>query len=155
PGFTHSAGQTPHVLLSRSPLEYLVQAQGLSVRLACIRHAASVHPEPGSNSPQKIISFQRKSFRISRIERCYSLLITIQLLRCLFNCEGRTLILLFVVVKGMYRLNTDVFFNIGSLTDETCAWPSPTSAIVLFSCHRSASARSAGFLKCVANYMLY
>lgn len=27
-------------------------------------------------------------------------------------------------------------------------------AIVLFSCHRSASARSAGFLKCVANYML-
>ena len=24
------------------------------VRLACIRHAASVHPEPGSNSPQKI-----------------------------------------------------------------------------------------------------
>jgi hypothetical protein len=23
------------------------------VRLACIRHAASVHPEPGSNSPQK------------------------------------------------------------------------------------------------------
>jgi hypothetical protein len=25
----------------------------LSVRLACIRHAASVNPEPGSNSPQK------------------------------------------------------------------------------------------------------
>ena len=24
---------------------------GFSVRLACIRHAASVHPEPGSNSP--------------------------------------------------------------------------------------------------------
>ena len=27
---------------------------GLSVRLACVKHAASVHPEPGSNSPQKI-----------------------------------------------------------------------------------------------------
>ena len=26
------------------------------VRLACIRHAASVHPEPGSNSPQKFHS---------------------------------------------------------------------------------------------------
>ena len=26
------------------------------VRLACIRHAASVHPEPGSNSPQKIFT---------------------------------------------------------------------------------------------------
>ena len=27
--------------------------KGLSARLACIRHAASVHPEPGSNSPKK------------------------------------------------------------------------------------------------------
>ena len=26
---------------------------GLTVRLACVRHAASVHPEPGSNSPSK------------------------------------------------------------------------------------------------------
>src|SRR6266702_2604236 len=25
------------------------------VRLACIRHAASVHPEPGSNSPNRLI----------------------------------------------------------------------------------------------------
>ena len=29
------------------------------VRLACIRHAASVHPEPGSNSPQKNFSLLR------------------------------------------------------------------------------------------------
>ena len=27
---------------------------GLNVRLACVRHAASVHPEPGSNSPFEI-----------------------------------------------------------------------------------------------------
>ena len=27
---------------------------GLSVRLACVKHAASVHPEPGSNSPQNV-----------------------------------------------------------------------------------------------------
>ncbi len=26
---------------------------GLTVRLACVKHAASVRPEPGSNSPQK------------------------------------------------------------------------------------------------------
>ncbi len=32
---------------------------GLSVRLACVKHAASVHPEPGSNSPQK--SFNTKA----------------------------------------------------------------------------------------------
>ena len=29
-----------------------------SVRLACIRHAASVHPEPGSNSPLSFYLFQ-------------------------------------------------------------------------------------------------
>jgi hypothetical protein len=40
--------QVTYVLLTRSPLE-LEQAPIL-VRLACIRHAASVHPEPGSNS---------------------------------------------------------------------------------------------------------
>ncbi|MBE6139469.1 MAG: hypothetical protein E7174_03065, partial [Firmicutes bacterium] len=28
---------------------------GHFVRLACLRHAASVHPEPGSNSPKKYL----------------------------------------------------------------------------------------------------
>ena len=42
-----AAGQVSYVLRTRSPLETLL----LPVRLACIRHAASVHPEPGSNSP--------------------------------------------------------------------------------------------------------
>ena len=51
PGLSQSAGQITHVLLTRSPLEYL--RRGLSVRLACVKHAASVRPEPGSNSPQK------------------------------------------------------------------------------------------------------
>ena len=39
------------MLLTRSPLEY--PRKGLSVRLACVKHAASVRPEPGSNSPNK------------------------------------------------------------------------------------------------------
>lgn len=33
---------------------------GLSVRLACVKHAASVRPEPGSNSPQKISSIRTR-----------------------------------------------------------------------------------------------
>ena len=44
-------GQVAYVLLTRSPLTREKQALLSSVRLACIRHAASVHPEPGSNSP--------------------------------------------------------------------------------------------------------
>ena len=51
PGLSQSAGQITHVLLTRSPLESLRRA--LSVRLACVKHAASVRPEPGSNSPTK------------------------------------------------------------------------------------------------------
>ncbi len=48
-----TSGQVTNALLTRSPLGHLrTNTKGL-VRLACIRHAASVHPEPGSNSPQK------------------------------------------------------------------------------------------------------
>ena len=36
-----------HVVLTRPPLTLLQEC----VRLACVRHAASVYPEPGSNSP--------------------------------------------------------------------------------------------------------
>ncbi len=48
-----SDGQVTHVLLTRSatPLSKTASSGGKrSVRLACIRHAASVRPEPGSNS---------------------------------------------------------------------------------------------------------
>ena len=43
---SQSLGQITYVLLTRSPLNVLLHSD----RLACIRHAASVHPEPGSNS---------------------------------------------------------------------------------------------------------
>jgi hypothetical protein len=48
-----SEGQVSHVLLTRPPLS-LSLLKG-RVRLACIRHAASVHPEPGSNSSSRIL----------------------------------------------------------------------------------------------------
>jgi hypothetical protein len=41
------------VLLTRPPLTEQKQASVRSARLACIRHAASVRPEPGSNSPKR------------------------------------------------------------------------------------------------------
>jgi hypothetical protein len=49
---SRSLGQVAHVLLTRSPLEY--PRRGLSARLACVKHAASVRPEPGSNSPIRL-----------------------------------------------------------------------------------------------------
>ena len=54
------------------------------VRLACLRHAASVHPEPGSNSPKKyffeliltcyskidvLLSFQRTFYQVAFLSK--------------------------------------------------------------------------------------
>ena len=38
----------------------------LSVRLACVKHAASVHPEPGSNSPTKNKLNKQKTAQIKK-----------------------------------------------------------------------------------------
>ena len=56
PAFCSSAGQVAHVLRTRSPLVIVALLPHVTVRLACIRPAASVHPEPGSNSPLYLVS---------------------------------------------------------------------------------------------------
>ena len=62
PSLSRSTGQITHVLLTRSPLEHPHQKSGgLSVRLACVKHAASVRPEPGSNSPKKQKNYRQKT----------------------------------------------------------------------------------------------
>ncbi len=48
-----------HVFLTRPPLAPLLREK--RVRLACVRHAASVYPEPGSNSPSKMYIESRKT----------------------------------------------------------------------------------------------
>ena len=54
PVLSQSLGQIAHVLLTRSPLDLRRCKHQLDlVRLACVRHAASVRPEPGSNSPSR------------------------------------------------------------------------------------------------------
>ena len=71
-------GQIAHVLLTRSPLGHLEQALLDLVRLACIRHAASVHPEPGSNSPfAHPVQFSKIDFLASRLLRSALVYITI------------------------------------------------------------------------------
>ena len=50
---SQSLGQIAYVLLTRAPL---MAPKSLIVRLACIKHAASVRSEPGSNSPLETLS---------------------------------------------------------------------------------------------------
>src|SRR5699024_6365012 len=44
PTLSRNHGQVTHVLLTRSPLIHPQQAEGFSVRLACVKHADSVRP---------------------------------------------------------------------------------------------------------------
>ena len=72
PGFpelSQSQGQVTHVLLTRSPLgtARCCHRTGLA-RLACVKHAASVRPEPGSNSPSEIVEIPRVAPRAGRGE---------------------------------------------------------------------------------------
>ena len=69
-----SVRQVTHALLTRPPLSdsnefHQEQAQsGLredhSVRLACVKHAASVYPEPGSNSQKKFFPCHVKTLAL-------------------------------------------------------------------------------------------
>ena len=46
-------------------------SMGHCVRLACLRHAASVHPEPGSNSPKNIfVKFSFLFFLLLKLTFC-------------------------------------------------------------------------------------
>ena len=52
--------QVTHALLTRPPLSHKkLHPEEIClkcfVRLACVKHAASVHPEPGSNSHVKVL----------------------------------------------------------------------------------------------------
>src|SRR5438477_7457033 len=54
PVLSRSSGQVAHVLLTRSPLSLHQGYPRMDLaRLACVKHAASVRPEPGSNSPSR------------------------------------------------------------------------------------------------------
>ena len=70
--------QVSHALLTRSPLSSTSFGRSrnpsILVRLACVRHAASVRPEPGSNS-QKFVS--KRSFLTAQINFLNNLLLAL------------------------------------------------------------------------------
>ena len=54
PVLSPTVWQVAHALLTRPPL--IRPRRDFTVRLECVMHAASVHPEPGSNSLKYCIS---------------------------------------------------------------------------------------------------
>src|SRR3954451_17052971 len=65
PKLSRCEGQIAHVLLTRSPLVY--SRRSLTARVACVKHAASVRPEPGSNSPLNSVDFASENPRFHRL----------------------------------------------------------------------------------------
>ena len=66
--------QVTHALLTRPPLSHKqLQSEEICrkcfVRLACVKHAASVHPEPGSNSHKKMFSAKTFASSLKRLAK--------------------------------------------------------------------------------------
>ena len=61
PGLFPTRGQVVHALRTRAPRQHrpTLRSVGIGVRLACVKHAASVRSEPGSNSLAKVCPFPR------------------------------------------------------------------------------------------------
>ena len=58
-GLSSCGGQVAYVLLTRAPVAGGIKQalRPAAPRLACVKPVASVHPEPGSNSPLFILFF--------------------------------------------------------------------------------------------------
>ena len=66
PVLSPCGGQVAYALLTRAPVAAMVLPPRVAPRLACVKPAASVHPEPGSNSPLYCIFFFFFSARAAR-----------------------------------------------------------------------------------------
>ena len=78
-----SQRQVAHALLTRPPLTFFrSKLQNQFVRLECVKHAASVHPEPGSNSRIKYFTVLGTAiylFELDSLFLLFSLGITIRI----------------------------------------------------------------------------
>ena len=115
-------GQVTHALLTRPPLSIQsLHPEGIRlsifVRLACVRHAASVHPEPGSNSHVKVFSFafyrrnvvssySKTRFAIAGISvllsRTRSVLVTYDVVFLMHLCISKTSYVGFASIQSMF-----------------------------------------------------
>ena len=102
--------QVAHALLTRPPLTSEVsKLSSVSVRLECVMHAASVHPEPGSNSLKFCISFRALrdySRYLISMDNCFRYTPT----RSVKLSYLRALILAFSALWFIFQMNCRVFW---------------------------------------------
>ena len=126
-----STRQVTHALLTRPPLSHKelhteIICSKCFVRLACVKHAASVHPEPGSNSHKKCLSasFEQTSFNslVSVKTYCFkgrhliiSYLMPVRKLKISKNFQG-----CFTVQLSMFILLPAFFISADSFNRISC-----------------------------------
>ena len=105
--------QVAHALLTRPPLSHRIFGpEGLPslrfVRLECVMHAASVHPEPGSNSLENCISspVSRTQYQITSSD-----LFALLLLRALFFQKNLRSRISTVILLPWYTSSCCSIFN--------------------------------------------
>ena len=143
---SQAKGQVAHVLLTHPPLALLTSYRSipskLLARLACIRHAASVRPEPGSNSHflnvcLNVCSFvPRFASRIYLLAKltslfCFGFLITRTFLRK--HCSVFKVLPAASLKQLFYSPRFTCFCQ--ALFSGTCLPSSPTAFIILLKQH--------------------
>ena len=128
--------QVIHALLTRPPLSLRTLPTEIvrvrrSVRLACVKHAASVHPEPGSNSlakylPQAFACYDihltvwvvsvRSCFFFSLIQRIFRNSSIVTFVTCMIVCFAVQLSKFIVCCKVLccFSCSTELVYNIMS-----------------------------------------
>ena len=107
-----SERQVTHALLTRPPLTFSrCKHQDQSVRLACVRHAASVRPEPGSNSLKYGIYSSSRMFKpIPELLFAHSL-IRLRISRLFSEAWSSFLASAPLLLPGRFRWNYGSFFS--------------------------------------------
>ena len=103
--------QVIHALLTRPPLSHrTINPEGdqvkCFVRLACVKHAASVHPEPGSNSHKKFFPFQNQLANFN-----HSLIPNVTVLGCFDFRLCCSLELILMRIASLFSMNLSRLFH--------------------------------------------
>ena len=106
-------GQVAHALLTRPPLESYRSVRKLPnmipARLACVRHAASVRPEPGSNS-YVWFCICSTDFHQSAILKLLTVVLAFLSLLCIVFKVRCSQASLYIIARFLLEVNT--FFQI-------------------------------------------
>ena len=108
--------QVTHALLTRPPLSHkIISPEGNQikcfVRLACVKHAASVHPEPGSNSHVKVCIAQKLAWLIILFDYCC--FVRNELNRVLVSFLSNVLVrkIIFIIFQGCFTVQLSRFLQ--------------------------------------------